>query len=68
MYQISLQGSELVESYNIMKYDKTTLREIYSKDVEERVGTRKFLNTTIKNPCANWIIHNFFDIFLVNPM
>ena len=41
MYQISFQGSELVESYNILKYDKTTLRGIYSKDVEERVGTQK---------------------------
>ena len=48
MYQISFEESELVESYIIMKYGKTTLRGIYNKGVGEEKNTRKILNTTIK--------------------
>ena len=35
MYQISLEEHELVVSYNILKFSRTTLREIYIKSVEE---------------------------------
>ena len=35
MYQISLEEHELVVSYTILKFSRTTLREIYIKSVEE---------------------------------
>ena len=35
MYQVSLEESELDESYTILKFSRTTLRGIYNKGVGE---------------------------------
>ena len=62
MYQVSLEGSDLVESYTILKYNKTILRRIYNKGVREGEDTRKiFKNYYKKKFRAYRTVHNFFD-------
>jgi hypothetical protein len=39
VYQVSFEESELGDSYSILKFNMTTLRGIYNKDVGERKGT-----------------------------
>ena len=61
MYKISLEESELIESYTILMYGRTTLRGIYNKGLEKMDGTRNFLNITIKKPRAYQIEHSLLD-------
>ena len=63
MYEVSPEVNELVESYTILKYSRTTLRGIYNKYVGEGEGIRKILTTTIKKkPHAYRIVPYFLDI------
>lgn len=61
MYQVIFEGSDLVESYTILKFSKTILRGICNKNLGEGKYIVKNLNTTIKKkPSAYQIVHIFF--------
>lgn len=48
MYRVSFEVNELIESYIILKFNRTTLGRIYNKGVGEGKDIIKFINTTIK--------------------